>query len=202
VAWLAAWAQLAGCMGSALAEVKPQDRLPGVERLEIVRSLRGRQFGKLETVFAEQGMHAEARKALALFGRAAEEERASAELAQGNRLPLQVPGAARSGAAVRGGGVGEGRAWTAFLDLVGSAAIQRQAPAAGSRVGGLRPLVGAPRVSVLGRGRSRRRSALAEGKEPQEPPFVPVAGGIVTLLAYDAPQFMALLPPADGKAAL
>jgi tetratricopeptide (TPR) repeat protein len=52
VAWLAAWVQLAGCGGAALAEVKPQNRLPGVERLEIVRSLRARQFGKLETVFA------------------------------------------------------------------------------------------------------------------------------------------------------
>jgi hypothetical protein len=37
-----------------------------------------------------------------------------------------------------------------------------------------------------------RLSALAAGKEPQELPFEPVAGGIVTLLAYDAPTFMGL----------
>ena len=33
-----------------------------------------------------------------------------------------------------------------------------------------------------------RLSALAEGKEPEDYPFEPVAGGVVTLLAYDAPK--------------
>jgi hypothetical protein len=37
-----------------------------------------------------------------------------------------------------------------------------------------------------------RLAALAEGEKPQELPFEPVAGGIVTLLAYDAPKFMGL----------
>ncbi|HEV3458859.1 MAG TPA: hypothetical protein VHG32_20090, partial [Thermoanaerobaculia bacterium] len=37
-----------------------------------------------------------------------------------------------------------------------------------------------------------RLSELAEGGEPKGPAFEPVAGGIVKLLAYDAPTFMAL----------
>jgi len=45
-----------------------------------------------------------------------------------------------------------------------------------------------------------RLSALADGKEPQELPFERVAGGIVTLLAYDAPQFMGLPTAAPSKA--
>jgi hypothetical protein len=57
---------------------------------------------------------------------------------------------------------------------------------------------GAARERVLPAVRHRsyveacRLSALADGKERQELPFEPVAGGIVTLLAYDASQFMGL----------
>jgi len=45
---------------------------------------------------------------------------------------------------------------------------------------------------------SPRLAALAEGKEPEDYPFEPVAGGVVTLLAYDAPKLIRL-PAASAQ---